>query len=75
MQEASPKKSLPLVGEGFSLLKPFLAVHGFALHEFVRSCGLLKASFGAGFKAVVVVGLPASICKVSRKWSRSCLLM
>ncbi|CAN7937826.1 unnamed protein product [Ixodes hexagonus] len=59
--ESGPRKSLPLVGADYSLVKSFLAEHGHDLRKFARRCGLLKAEFETQFEGILAVGSAAAV--------------
>lgn len=59
--ESGPRKSLPLVGPDYSLVKSFLAEHGHDLRRFAHRCGLLKAEFEPQFEGILALGSAAAI--------------
>lgn len=78
--ESGPRKSLPLVGADYSLVKPFLAEHGYDLRKFAHRCGLLKAEFEPQFEGILAVGSAAAIKraeellgKLQRKFVSPCI--
>ncbi|CAN7937827.1 unnamed protein product [Ixodes hexagonus] len=59
--ENGPRKSLPLVGADYGLVKSFVAEHGHDLQKFAHRCGLLKAEFEPQFEGILAVGLAAAV--------------